>query len=106
MASLKLASVVLVPSDGTLSLSTVAKDQIDELRRLGNCPRFVEFHLDCGKKAYGICRERVSVKFDFEEYVAATKPVAACRKDWDSVLNRLAPGSDAIADNGLVFYSC
>ena len=51
MASLKLASVVLVPSDGTLSLSTVAKDQIDELRRLGYCPRFVELHLDCREKS-------------------------------------------------------
>ncbi len=53
LAALKLASMVVVPSDGSLFSSTVTKDQIDELRRLGYCPRFVELFLDSGKNAHG-----------------------------------------------------
>jgi MinD-like ATPase involved in chromosome partitioning or flagellar assembly len=91
LTALKLASVVLVPSGGSFSASTVANDQIDELRRLGYCPRFVELFLDSGKKAHGFCRERITVKFDFGEYIESMKPAANRRKDWEAVLGRLAP---------------
>jgi len=93
LVALRQAGVILAPSDGSLPASTVAKDQIGELYRLGHCPRFVELFLDAGKKPHSICRERLSVRFDYHEYVTATKPVAPGRKDWEAVLNRLAPGS-------------
>jgi hypothetical protein len=93
LVALRQAGVILVPSDGSLPASTVAKDQIGELYRLGHCPRFVELFLDAGKKPHSICRERLSVRFDYHEYVTATKPVAPGREDWEAVLNRLAPGS-------------
>lgn len=93
MAALKQASVVIVPTDGSLLLSTVAKDQIDELNRMGYCPRFVELHLESGKKTHRICRDVRVVHFDFGEYITSTNPVSLKRKDWDGALKWFAPGS-------------
>jgi hypothetical protein len=99
LAALCLATVVLIPSDGSHAVADVTKQQIEELNRIGGCcSRFIEIFLDAGKRGHSICRERIAIKFDYAEYVTVTKPDVLNREGWEAVLQRLVPGSHSYDD--------
>jgi hypothetical protein len=102
LAALRQAAIVLVPSDGSPASAEIARQQIDELHRLGYNPRFIEvLFATPGRKAVHICQERCSVPFDWNTYLidrAAMKPQCLRvdgRRAWEAVLNQLttSPGN-------------
>jgi hypothetical protein len=100
LAALRQAAIVLIPSDGSPASAAIARQQIEELRRLGYNPRFIEvLFATPGRKAVHICQERCSVAFDWNTYLidrAAMKPQCLRvdgRRAWEVVLNQLATSS-------------
>ena len=103
-AALRQAAIVLIPTDGSAVISEVTKRQIEELRRLGHNPRFIEVLFTTpGRKVFHICQERCSVAFDWMAYLIdqeAMKPQCLKvdgRRAWEGVLNHFVPIGD---DNG------
>jgi hypothetical protein len=100
LAALRQAAIVLIPTDGSPASAAIARQQIEELRRLGYNPRFIEvLFATPGRKAVHICQERCSVAFDWNTYLvdrAAMKPQCLRvdgRRAWEVVLNQLATSS-------------
>ncbi len=100
LAALRQAAIVLIPADGSPASAAIARQQIEELRRLGYNPRFIEVLLATpGRKTVHICQERCSVAFDWNTYLvdrAAMKPQCLRvdgRRAWEAVLNQLATRS-------------
>jgi hypothetical protein len=100
LAALRQAAIVLIPTDGSPASAEIAKQQIEELHRLGYNPRFIEvLFATPGRKAVHICQERCSVAFDWNTYLvdrAAMKPQCLRvdgRRAWEVVLNQLTTSS-------------
>jgi hypothetical protein len=100
-AALRQAAIVLAPTDGSLGIAEVTKQQMEELNRLGYSPRFIEvLFATPGRKAAHICQERCSTAFDWMTYLidrSAMKPQclrAEGRRAWEDLLASLiAPGA-------------
>jgi len=100
LAALRQAAIVLIPTDGSPASSEIARQQIEELRRLGYNQRFIEvLFATPGRKAAHICQERCSLAFDWATYLIdreAMKPQCLRldgRRAWEVVLNQLATSS-------------
>jgi hypothetical protein len=100
LAALRQAAIVLIPTDGSPASAAIARQQIEELRRLGYNPRFIEvLFATPGRKAVHVCQELCSVAFDWNTYLvdrAAMKPQCLRvdgRRAWEVLLNQLATNS-------------
>jgi MinD-like ATPase involved in chromosome partitioning or flagellar assembly len=98
MAALRQAAIVLIPTDGSPVIAEAAKQQIEELHRLGHNPRFIEVLFKTpGRQGTHICQERCSVAFDWNTFLidrTAMKPQCLRvdgRRSWECVLNQLMP---------------
>jgi Mrp family chromosome partitioning ATPase len=100
LAALRQAAIVLIPTDGSPASAAIARQQIEELRRLGYNPRFIEvLFATPGIKAVHVCQERCSMAFDWNTYLVdrtAMKPQCLRvdgRRAWEVLLNQLAASS-------------
>ena len=95
MPPLRLASVALVPTDGTLASAAVINQHAEELARLEIGSRFIECCLGPIKRPCWALDERLQMQFEWQEYLdaAAGRKPMALRKErrggWDVMFNKL-----------------
>jgi MinD-like ATPase involved in chromosome partitioning or flagellar assembly len=95
LAALRLASVVLVPTDGTPASAAVINQHVEELTRLEIGSRFIECCLGPNRRPCWALDERLMVQFEWQEYLdaaASRKPMALrkeCREVWDVMFSQL-----------------
>lgn len=92
-AAVRLATIVLVPLDGSLQTAEVAKQHIEELNRLGVNPRVIElvFAMPGVKRAPQICEEAVKWS-DYLRDSATKRPQCLSvngRGIWESVFRQV-----------------
>jgi hypothetical protein len=94
LTALRLASVILVPTDGTPASAAVINQHVEELTRLEIGSRFIECCLGPIKRPSWALDERLQTQFEWQEYLdaaAGRKPMALrkeCRGVWDVILNK------------------
>jgi hypothetical protein len=95
LKALCLASVVLVPTDGTPASAAVINQHVEELVRLGIVSRFIECCMGPIKRPSWALDERLQMQFEWQEYLdaAAGRKPMALRKErrtaWDVMFNKL-----------------
>jgi Mrp family chromosome partitioning ATPase len=103
MSALRQAGIVLIPTDGSRAIAEVTKQQIEELKRLGYSPRFIELLFSTSRrKCSHVCQEQCSIAFDWMTFlIEQTDMRPQClrvdgRRTWDGVFKRLASIGDGI----------
>jgi hypothetical protein len=95
LTALRLASVVLVPTDGTPASAAVINQHAEELTQLEIGNRFIECCLGPIKRPSWALDERLQMQFEWQEYLDAAvgrNPMALrkeCRAVWDVMFNML-----------------
>jgi hypothetical protein len=95
LPQLRLASVVMVPADGTPASAVVIKQHVEELTRLEIGTRFVECCLGPSRRPCWALDEHLQMQFEWQEYLdsAVGRKPMALRKDfrgaWDVMLSKL-----------------
>jgi hypothetical protein len=95
LTALRLASVVLVPTDGTPASAAVINQHVEELTRLEIGGRFIECCLGPIKRPCWALDERLQTQFEWQEYldVAASRKPMVLRKErrgaWDVMFSKL-----------------
>jgi hypothetical protein len=95
LTALRLASVVMVPTDGTLASAAVIKQHVEELTRLEIGSRFIECCLGPIKRPSWALDDRLMMQFEWQEYLdtAAGRKPMALRKErrgvWDDMFSKL-----------------
>jgi len=95
LTALRLASVVLVPTDGTPASAAVINQHVEELARLEIGSRFIECCMGPIKRPCWALDERLQTQFEWQEYLdaAAGRKPMALRKEhqgvWDVMFSKL-----------------
>jgi hypothetical protein len=103
ISALRQAGIVLIPTDGSRAIVEVTKQQIEELKRLGHSPRFIELLFSTSRrKSSHVCQEHYSITFDWMTFlIEQTDMRPQClrvdgRRTWEGVFKRLASIGDGI----------